>query len=213
MRTLKAGAALAVPGRCRGRRATALPWQHSGRGGAQMDAGLCLFPTPIGRCGIAWGPAGIRAVALPAEDLAIRASLRATCGNLPESAPPAWVCEAMAAVAALLGGGRPDLSAVPLDMRDQTPFRRRVLEAARAVPPGTTVTYGELARRCGAPGAARAVGQALARNPFAVLVPCHRVVAVDGRGGGFSAPGGLATKRRLLAAEGVTATGGLGPGA
>jgi methylated-DNA-[protein]-cysteine S-methyltransferase len=169
-----------------------------------VQAGFCLFPTALGLSGIAWGPDGLRAVVVPAAGAAAtRAQLLATCGDLPEAPPPAWVRAAIAAIAALLAGERRDLAAIPLDMRHQPPFRRRVLEAARTVPPGTTITYGELARRCGAPGAARAVGQALARNPFAIVVPCHRVVGAGGRCGGFSAPGGTATKLRLLAAEGA----------
>ena len=82
-------------------------------------------------------------------------------------------------------------------------FNRRVYELARTIPPGSTMTYGEVARRLGSPGMARAVGQALGRNPYPIVVPCHRVLAADGRMGGFSAPGGVATKRRMLEIEGV----------
>jgi methylated-DNA-[protein]-cysteine S-methyltransferase len=87
-------------------------------------------------------------------------------------------------------------------------FQRRVYEAAREIPPGTTVSYGDLAARLGSPGAARAVGQALGRNPFAIVVPCHRVLAAGGRMGGFSAKGGVITKARLLALESEPADGG-----
>ena len=80
-------------------------------------------------------------------------------------------------------------------------FHRRVYDAARAIPPGKTLAYGEIAERIGAPGAARAVGQALGRNPFPIVVPCHRVLAAGGKIGGFSAHGGTATKRRMLAIE------------
>ena len=82
-------------------------------------------------------------------------------------------------------------------------FHRRVYEAARAIPPGNTLSYGDIAKRVGAPGAARAVGQALGRNPFPIVVPCHRVLAAGGKIGGFSAQGGVATKRRMLAIEGA----------
>ena len=82
---------------------------------------------------------------------------------------------------------------------------RRVYEVARTIPPGATLTYGEIAARLELPGAARDVGQALGRNPFPLVVPCHRVVAAGGRLGGFSARGGAATKRRLLAIEGAIA--------
>ena len=83
------------------------------------------------------------------------------------------------------------------------PFHRRVYAVARAIAPGTTLTYREVAARLGEPDAARAVGQALARNPIPIIVPCHRVVACGGKPGGFSAPGGIVTKFRLLDLEGV----------
>ncbi|MGH6794019.1 MAG: methylated-DNA--[protein]-cysteine S-methyltransferase, partial [Methylocella sp.] len=95
-----------------------------------------------------------------------------------------------------------ELSSVLLDMDLVPPFHRRVYEAARSIPRGGTMTYGALAARAGDAGSARAVGQALARNPFAIVVPCHRVVAAGGKIGGFSASGGIATKCRLLAIEG-----------
>ncbi|MBI3097421.1 MAG: methylated-DNA--[protein]-cysteine S-methyltransferase [Planctomycetes bacterium] len=91
----------------------------------------------------------------------------------------------------------------PLDLSPETPFHRRVYETVRRIPRGRTLTYGEVARRIGRPRAARAVGQALGRNPICLLIPCHRVVASRGLGG-FSAPQGLAIKRRLLAMEGVS---------
>jgi methylated-DNA-[protein]-cysteine S-methyltransferase len=94
-----------------------------------------------------------------------------------------------------------DLISVELDMSGVPPFHRRVYQLIRTIPPGETMSYGEVATLLGSPGAARAVGQALRRNPFALVVPCHRVVAAGGRLGGFSANGGLATKVRLLALE------------
>lgn len=93
------------------------------------------------------------------------------------------------------------LTDLPLDLDDATPFQRRVLEACRKIPAGTTVTYAELARRCRSPGAARAVGNTMARNRFPLIIPCHRVVASGGKLGGYSAPDGLDMKRRLLDAE------------
>jgi methylated-DNA-[protein]-cysteine S-methyltransferase len=113
------------------------------------------------------------------------------------------VRRAVASIVALLGGRAVDLSFVPLDTDRVPVFDRRVYDAARLIPPGVTRTYGEVARQAGARREARAVSQALGRNPFAIVVPCHRVVAADGRLGGFSAHGGVATKRRLLAIEGV----------
>jgi O-6-methylguanine DNA methyltransferase len=100
---------------------------------------------------------------------------------------------------ALLGGEPVDLSDLTLDLESLPPFQRRVCEAARAIPVGSTLTYGEIAARIGEPGAARAVGQALGANPFPIIVPCHRVLAAGGKPGGFSAPGGVTTKLRSLA--------------
>ena len=167
-------------------------------------AGIALFDTGIGRCGIAWGEAGLLGVQLPeGSDAATRARLRRRFPDVGETAAPPAVQRAQAAIAALLRGEAADLSAIALDMAAVPEFHRRVYALARTIPPGTTLTYGELAARLGTPGAARAVGQALGRNPFALVVPCHRVLAAGGRPGGFSASGGAATKLRLLALEGV----------
>ena len=114
---------------------------------------------------------------------------------------------ALDGIVALLRGEASDLSAVALDMERVPPFHRRVYEAARTIPPGATLSYGEIAARLGAPGSARAVGQALGRNPFAIVVPCHRVLAAGGKVGGFSANGGVTTKLRLLSIEGARANG------
>src|SRR5206468_8080455 len=110
---------------------------------------------------------------------------------------------------ALLRGEPRDLSGVALDMERAPPFHRRVYDAARAIPAGATCSYGEVASRLGAPGAARAVGQALGRNPFAIVVPCHRVLAAGGKTGGFSANGSITAKLRMLAIEGAQAQPGL----
>lgn len=99
--------------------------------------------------------------------------------------------------------GREDLSDVPVDLDAMSPFHRAVLEALREVGPGRTLTYGALARRVGNPDASRAVGAAMARNPIPVVVPCHRVVPSNGKMGNYSATGGVATKRALLALEGA----------
>jgi methylated-DNA-[protein]-cysteine S-methyltransferase len=105
---------------------------------------------------------------------------------------------------ALLDGDRRDLIDIPLDFDDSVPeFHRRVYEVARTIGPGRTLSYGEIAARVGEPDAARAVGQALGRNPIPIIVPCHRVLAANGGTGGFSAPGGTATKLQLLAIEGA----------
>lgn len=106
-------------------------------------------------------------------------------------------------IVALLRGEAIDLLAIELDMERVPPFHRRVYEVARTVPPGKTLSYGEIAARLGDPGVARAVGQALGRNPCPIIVPCHRVLAAGGKIGGFSANGGVTTKLRLLLIEGA----------
>jgi methylated-DNA-[protein]-cysteine S-methyltransferase len=162
--------------------------------------GFALFETALGECGIAWGQGGIVSVQLPGPRVAAR--LRRFGG---EAQPPDDVRRAIAAIVALLEGEPRDLSAVVLDMERVPEFNRRVYEAARTIPPGETLTYGEVAERIGERGAAQAVGQALGRNPFPIVVPCHRVLAAGGGLGGFSAPGGVDTKRRMLAIEGAGA--------
>jgi methylated-DNA-[protein]-cysteine S-methyltransferase len=165
--------------------------------------GYTLFDTAIGPCGLAWGARGILGVQLPEQTgAATRARLRQRFPPAVETAPPPELEQVVARIVALLGGETADLSHAPLDMDDVPAFDRRVLEAARAIPPGVTASYGDLARAIGEPGTARAVGRALGRNPFPILVPCHRVLAAGGRMGGFSAPGGVDTKLRLLSIEG-----------
>jgi methylated-DNA-[protein]-cysteine S-methyltransferase len=121
-----------------------------------------------------------------------------------EAPPPPYVERALDAIRALMRGEPSDVSSVALDMNGVPAFRRRVYEVARAIPPGETRSYGEIAARLGAPGSARAVGQALGRNPFPIIVPCHRVLAAGGKIGGFSANGGVGTKLRMLALERVS---------
>ena len=175
-----------------------------------MGRSFTLFDTAIGRCGIAWGPRGIAGVQLPeAARGETRARLRRRFPEAREAAPPSEVQRAIDAIAALLRGEASDLSGIALDMDGVPPFHRRVYEVARTIPPGATLSYGDIAARLGAPGSARAVGQALGRNPFAIVVPCHRVLAAGGKAGGFSANGGVATKLRLLSIEGAPASGAL----
>lgn len=169
------------------------------------NEGFALFDTAIGRCGIAWNASGISGFQLPeADDFAARNRLAKRFPDARETAPPAEVASAIEGITALLRGEAADLSAVPLDMSGVPPFDRRVYEITRTIQAGSTLTYGKIAERLGSPGSARAVGQALGRNPFPLIVPCHRVVAAGGKPGGFSAYGGRATKERLLAIEGVT---------
>jgi O-6-methylguanine DNA methyltransferase len=167
-------------------------------------SGFALFDTAIGRCGIAWGERGIAGVQLPeAGEAETRACMLYRFPAAGEAAPPGKVRQAIERMASLLRGEASDLSSVALDMDGVPEFHRRVYEAARAIPPGNTLSYGDIAKRVGAPGAARAVGQALGRNPFPIVVPCHRVLAAGGKIGGFSARGGVATKRRMLSIEGA----------
>jgi methylated-DNA-[protein]-cysteine S-methyltransferase len=151
------------------------------------------FPTAFGPCTLAWSERGLTGVRL--EPKGTR-----TGGD----APPPWVAEVAARVARHLAGDVQDLRDVPLDLDEAPPFFARVWKALRRVPAGRTTTYGELARAAGRDGAARAVGTAMRRNPFLLVVPCHRVRQSGGTLGGFSAPGGASTKAKLLALEGVT---------
>jgi methylated-DNA-[protein]-cysteine S-methyltransferase len=170
--------------------------------------GYALFDTAIGRCGIAWGGAGIVGVQLPeARELDTRARVLARFPGAREGQPPADVKRAQRGIVALLRGEASDLSGFALDMEGVPSFHRRVYRVARTIPPGATLSYGEVAARLGAPRSARAVGQALGRNPFAIVVPCHRVLAANGKPGGFSANGGVTTKLRLLSIEGIQASG------
>ena len=120
---------------------------------------------------------------------------------------PQAIRAAIAGIEAVLGGRAVDLGFVILDERGLDPLQRVVYAATRAIPPGTTATYGDVARAIGRPDAARDVGAALARNPFPIVVPCHRVLGANGKLTGFSAPGGLETKRRMLELEGAPGFG------
>lgn len=177
-----------------------------------MDGAVeyALFPTTLGAVGIAWGPHGVAGVFLPeASEAATRRRIARRFAGAHESAPPAAVQRAIDAIAALLRGERSDLSGIALDMQAVPELHRRIYAAAREIPPGQTLSYGALAARLGDRGLAREVGAALARNPFSIVVPCHRVLAADGRLGGFSARGGTDTKLRLLSIEGVQRPGTL----
>ena len=168
--------------------------------------GYALFDTALGRCAIAWGPRGIARVELPgSDDRSTRLRVARALPGATEAPPPRHVARAIEEIVALLVGEPRDLAAVVLDMDGVPEFNRRVYEVARAVPPGETITYGEIAARIGERGAAQGVGRALGCNPFPIVVPCHRVVAADGSLRGFSAPGGIETKRRMLAIEGAGA--------
>lgn len=166
--------------------------------------GYTLFETSIGFCGLVWSEEGIAGVQLPeVNKKATEARVNARFSRAKEDAPPPFVKRAASRIVKLLDGQRSDLSDIVLDMRAVPPFHQRVYAVARKVAPGTTTSYGVLALRAGSPGAARAVGQAMGKNPFALIVPCHRVLASGGKIGGFSANGGAVTKKRILAIEGA----------
>jgi methylated-DNA-[protein]-cysteine S-methyltransferase len=166
---------------------------------------FAVAPTALGAIGVVWSERGILGTWMHAgtPDRA-RAHVRRTFPGAIEASPPPPVAAALDEIGALLAGEPRDLGRIELDMDDVPEFDRRVYVAARTIPPGSTMTYGAIAKALGEePMRARDVGIALARNPFAPIVPCHRVVAAGGRLGGYSAPGGTATKRRLLELEGA----------
>jgi methylated-DNA-[protein]-cysteine S-methyltransferase len=171
-----------------------------------MATQFTLFETAIGRCGIAWNERGLVGVQLPeAADSDTRGRVLKRFPDAQEARPTGDIKQATQAIADLLRGQLRDLTSIVLDMEGVPTFHKRVYQAARLIPPGQTVSYGDIAQRVGAPGSARAVGQALGRNPFAIVIPCHRVLAAGGKVGGFSANGGIDTKLRMLAIEGAQA--------
>ena len=172
---------------------------------AAPNHSFCLFPTAIGSCAIAWSDRGVTSVWLPEHTASqTRACVSGRFPHIIESAPPPSISHAIEGIVALLEGQPRDLCDIQLDFSDTVPeFHRRVYDVTRTIKPGTTLSYGEVAARLGEPDAARAVGQALGRNPVPIIVPCHRVLAANGGTGGFSAPGGTATKLQLLAIEGA----------
>jgi methylated-DNA-[protein]-cysteine S-methyltransferase len=166
--------------------------------------GHTLFDTAIGACGLAWGPHGITGAQLPeASEAAASTRLRRRFPGSVATAPTPAIADAVARIQALLAGEAADLDPIELDLGPVPAFNRKVYAVARAIPPGQTLTYGEVAARLGNPALAREVGQTLGRNPFPIIVPCHRVLGAGGKLVGFSAPGGTDTKRRLLEIEGA----------
>lgn len=171
------------------------------------DVGFAMFDTAIGRCAIAWCGDRVVGTQLPETSSAkTRQRMQTRFPRTREAIPPADIARVVNDLVALLSGQPSDLGAVSLDLDGLPPFRRRVYEAARRIPAGDTVTYGALARTIGAPGSARSVGNALGRNPFPIIVPCHRVVAANGRPGGFTAAGGVGIKLRILDIENAAST-------
>jgi methylated-DNA-[protein]-cysteine S-methyltransferase len=162
-----------------------------------------LFDTAIGRCGIAWGARGVIGVQLPEKSAdATRTRLLRHCPAADEIEPQKHIARAVQEIQGLLAGEKKSLRAIQLDTSRVPAFNARVYDATRAIAPGHTRTYGEIARALGDASAARAVGQALGRNPFAIVVPCHRVVGANDKLVGFSASGGIATKLKMLEIEG-----------
>jgi methylated-DNA-[protein]-cysteine S-methyltransferase len=161
-----------------------------------------FFETAIGTCGIVWSADGIAGVSLPEEqEKLLRSRFAARYPNAEEALPPPAIAAAIARIKTLLRGEPDDLGDIVLDETGLPAFNKRVYDIARRISPGATRTYGEIARELGDPLLAREVGQALARNPYPIIVPCHRVLAANGKTGGFSATGGIQTKFRMLAIE------------
>jgi methylated-DNA-[protein]-cysteine S-methyltransferase len=161
-----------------------------------------LFDTAIGPCAVVWSVRGIAGVQLPESDAT--ATRKRVIKRYPaalESEPPQSVKRAIAAMTALLDGEARDLNDIVLDIDEVSDFNRKVYAIAQAIPPGETLTYGDVAERLGDKALARAVGQALGENPVPIIVPCHRVLAANGKSGGFSGSGGVATKLKMLTIE------------
>ena len=168
------------------------------------DQHFVLFDTPIGICGIEWGPRGINGVQLPmGSDEKTRTRIRQRRGDIGEAAPTKEVQRAIDRIVELLAGKPDDLRDIPLDLDGVPEFNRGVYDIARSIPPGQTMTYGDIAKRLGGVELSRDVGQALGRNPCPIVVPCHRVLAAGQKPGGFSAKGGVSTKLKMLAIEGA----------
>ncbi len=175
-----------------------------------MSLAFAIFDTAVGPCAVGWGDHGISRAWL-AEGTADRCRQRILRKHpgAAEREPPHDVQRAMDRIARLMEGAKDDLTDIPLDWSGVPAFDRSVLEICRAIPPGETLSYGDIARRLGDLALARGVGQALGRNPFPIIVPCHRVLGSDGKVGGFSANGGVETKLKMLTIE--RARTGAGP--
>jgi methylated-DNA-[protein]-cysteine S-methyltransferase len=165
---------------------------------------FALFETSIGLCGIAWGPRGINGVQLPmGDEEKTRTRIRQRHGDISEQEPTGEGGQAVDRIVNLLAGQADDLIDIPLDLDGVPDFNRAVYEIARTIPPGKTMTYGDIAKRLGGVELSRDVGQALGRNPCPIVVPCHRVLAAGNKPGGFSANGGVVTKLKMLEIEGA----------
>lgn len=167
--------------------------------------GMSVFSTPIGDCAVVWSDAGVCGVLLPeASTEELLTSLRRLWPGHEVETPPPGPQRAIDGILALLSGGEDALDDVVLDLDGVSDLRQQIYAVLRTVGPGETITYGEIAERLEMPNGAREIGQAMGRNPVPLIVPCHRVLAAGGKLGGFSAPGGVVTKTRLLAIEGAS---------
>ena len=179
----------------------------SGWGGVMAGRGYSIFDTGIGRCGIAWSDYGIVGVQLPeAREIETRGRMLRQYPEARELHPPPNVEIAIEGIVALLRGQPSDLSDVTLDMSGIHAFNARVYAFVRNIPRGETRTYGEVAAGLRASGAAHSVAQAISKNPFMILVPCHRVLEAGSYTDRISPNGGAISKRRLLSLEGAGST-------
>ena len=168
------------------------------------EQNLAIFDTALGPCAIVWNERGLLGVQIPeANEAATRARILKRFPEAREQAPTRNIADVMSGIVALLNGEKRDLKEVPIDDEGVPEFNRRVYAIVRNVPPGETITYGEIAERLGDKNLARAVGQAMGENRCPIVMPCHRVLAASGKTGGFSATGGVVTKLKLLTIEGA----------
>ncbi len=168
------------------------------------STGSAVFETALGFMGLAWNEKGVTRLFLAEKSReAIERRLSREFGTAPWEQAPPWIADLIAAIRAYAAGDEVDFSTVPVDLAGIDAFRLAIYEAARKLGFGETTTYGELARRAGHGGLPRETGAALGANPVPLIIPCHRIVAAGGKIGGFSAPGGSASKERMLALEGV----------
>jgi len=171
-----------------------------------------IFETARGFCAIAWSDKGVVRFRLPEPNA--EASEQSLLRRLPDAtpaAPPPAIADAVTAAQHYFSGEKTDFAGVPVDLGEQTELFEKIYAAARRLGYGETTTYGAMAKQFGDDWEiAREVGQAMSKNPVPLIIPCHRVLAAGGKVGGFSAPGGAATKTMMLAMEGV-AVGALKP--
>ncbi len=171
---------------------------------------LALFPTPLGDCGIAWRDNAVVATQLPEKTSAATAARLAARTGASDGEPPPEIGRAIASITALLEGQQADLTEIACDFRGVDSFAAEVYAATRCIPAGETRTYGAIALQLGGKQLARDVGRALGRNPLPIIVPCHRVVGANDKLTGFSAYGGIETKRKMLSIEGAPIGGAQG---